>query len=414
MVLALPEPDARYRLLEPVRQYAAVRLAESGEADDVADRHTDWVCGLGHEARDALRARDQAVWLDLLEAEHANQRAALERLIARGRLGRAARLLSDTWLGWALRGYATEGLDWTERVRGHASVEGLDADGRAFLELATRRLPVATGDLAGTGVQAGLGAVHLAGADARRPARAGRRMRSPRASRPGASRPRLLLRRGNVRRRASTCGSPRARPSPWSAAPALAALSSRAMGRRAAQCSWAASTSRDPWISSAFGVRSAWSRSARRSRGHPRREHHPLRRGPAKHGRGGGVELGLCRLGGRSAERPRTPSSAPAATALGGEGSSVAPPACWRGRARGRARRGHRAHGPAHGAPRGGSSRAAARPARTGSSSPTGCPRSSGPRWSPSSTTGARRSSRAPASSSHGPGRSTICWMQPH
>ena len=32
MVLALPEPDARYRLLEPVRQYAAARLAESGEA----------------------------------------------------------------------------------------------------------------------------------------------------------------------------------------------------------------------------------------------------------------------------------------------------------------------------------------------------------------------------------------------
>jgi predicted ATPase/transcriptional regulator with XRE-family HTH domain len=150
MVLALPEPAARYRLLEPVRQYAAVRLAESGEADDVADRHSDWACGLGHEARDALRARDQAVWLDLLEAEHANQRAALERLIARGRLGRAARLLSDTWLGWALRGYATEGLDWTERVRGHASVEGLDADGRAFLELATAGFRYATGDLAGT------------------------------------------------------------------------------------------------------------------------------------------------------------------------------------------------------------------------------------------------------------------------
>jgi hypothetical protein len=108
------------------------------------------VCAFGHEARDALRGRDQGAWLDLREVEHANQRAALERLISRGGLGRAARLLSDTWLGWALRGYATEGLDWTERVRGHAPVEALDADARAFLELATAGFRYATGDLAGT------------------------------------------------------------------------------------------------------------------------------------------------------------------------------------------------------------------------------------------------------------------------
>ena len=87
MVLALPEPDARYRLLEPVRQYAAARLEESGEADAVADRHTDWVCALGREARDALRARDQGAWLDLLEAEHANQRVGA-RAAHRGRAAR--------------------------------------------------------------------------------------------------------------------------------------------------------------------------------------------------------------------------------------------------------------------------------------------------------------------------------------
>ena len=87
MVLALPEPDARYRLLEPVRQYAAARLAESGEADAVADRHTDWVCALGHEARDALRTRDQGAWLDLVEAEHANQRVGA-RAAHRGRAAR--------------------------------------------------------------------------------------------------------------------------------------------------------------------------------------------------------------------------------------------------------------------------------------------------------------------------------------
>ena len=165
MVLALPDRDARYRLLEPVRQYAAARLAESGEADAAADRHTDWVCGLGHEARDALRARDQGAWLDLLDAEHANQRAALEWLLASGRLGRAARLLSDTWMGWALRGYAAEGLDWAERVRNHALGEGLDAEGRAFLELATAGYRYATGDLAGTAAAGRTSVDHDPGTD---------------------------------------------------------------------------------------------------------------------------------------------------------------------------------------------------------------------------------------------------------
>jgi predicted ATPase/DNA-binding XRE family transcriptional regulator len=148
MVLPLPDVEGRYRLLEPVRQYAASLLAGSGEAEAVADRHTDWVCALGHRARDALRSRDQGAWLDLLEAEHANQRAALERLIEGGRLGRAARLLADTWLAWALRGYAAEGLAWTARVRSHSAA--LDEAGLAVLELATAGFRYATGDLPGT------------------------------------------------------------------------------------------------------------------------------------------------------------------------------------------------------------------------------------------------------------------------
>ena len=148
MVLALPEAGGRYRLLEPVRQYAAARLAESGGADAVLDRHTEWVCAFGHLARDALRGADQGAWLDLLEVEHANQRAALERLVDRGRLSVAARLLCDTWLGWALRGYAAEGLAWTARIRSRDAA--LDETGLAYLELATAGLRYATGDLSGT------------------------------------------------------------------------------------------------------------------------------------------------------------------------------------------------------------------------------------------------------------------------
>ena len=158
MVVAMPEVDGRYRLLEPVRQYASARLLASGEAEDVADRHTAWVCDLGHQARDALRTREQGPWLDLLEAEHANQRAALERLIAGRRLGPAARLLADTWLYWALRGYAAEGLEWAARVRSRDGV--LDEAGLARLELATAGLRYATGDVAGTAAAGRAAAAH--------------------------------------------------------------------------------------------------------------------------------------------------------------------------------------------------------------------------------------------------------------
>ena len=111
MVLALPEPDARYRLLEPVRQYAAARLAASGEADAVADRHTDWVCALGHEARDALRARDQGAWLDLLDAEHANQRRRSSGSSRAG--GSARRRACSRTPGWPGRCAGTPPRDWT-------------------------------------------------------------------------------------------------------------------------------------------------------------------------------------------------------------------------------------------------------------------------------------------------------------
>jgi len=131
------------------------RLAESGEADQVADRHTDWMCRLGHEARDGLRGRDQGTYLDLLETEHDNQRAAFTRLLGAGRFDEAARLLADTWMAWALRGYAAEGLGWAEQVRAGE----LEPAGRAHLEVATAGLRYATGDLEGT-ASAAAAAVH--------------------------------------------------------------------------------------------------------------------------------------------------------------------------------------------------------------------------------------------------------------
>lgn len=77
LVVAKASPDgtSRYRMLEPVRQYAGEKLEENEEA--VRRRHAEWYLALAEEAERKLRGPDQPGWLGKLEAEHDNPRAAL-------------------------------------------------------------------------------------------------------------------------------------------------------------------------------------------------------------------------------------------------------------------------------------------------------------------------------------------------
>jgi predicted ATPase/transcriptional regulator with XRE-family HTH domain len=153
--LLRPDDDAspRYRMLEPVRQYAAARLLAAGESEEVADRAADVFAGLASTARTGLRGAGQARWLDALARDHDNLGAALRRLVDRGDAGTAAVLLADTWLYWALRGRAVEGLGWADRIR-LAGTSGPDPVGRAALDLAVAGLGLASGDVRGSAAAA--------------------------------------------------------------------------------------------------------------------------------------------------------------------------------------------------------------------------------------------------------------------
>jgi tetratricopeptide (TPR) repeat protein len=72
------EGEARYRLLETVRQYARERLIESGEAEPVRDRHLTFFLQFAERAEPELHRQEQIDWLDRLEREHDNLRAALD------------------------------------------------------------------------------------------------------------------------------------------------------------------------------------------------------------------------------------------------------------------------------------------------------------------------------------------------
>ena len=69
--------ETRYRMLETIREYAREKLQESGEAGGVQNRHLDFFLKLAEEAETKLEGSEQVRWLNRLEREHDNLRAAL-------------------------------------------------------------------------------------------------------------------------------------------------------------------------------------------------------------------------------------------------------------------------------------------------------------------------------------------------
>jgi predicted ATPase/DNA-binding CsgD family transcriptional regulator len=104
-----------YRLLETVRQYASQRLVEAGEADEMRQRHLTWYVGLAEEAEAKLRGPKQQLWLDRLETEHDNLRAALEwKKTDSGNAEKRLRLAAALYRFWHCHGHWSEGRRWLE------------------------------------------------------------------------------------------------------------------------------------------------------------------------------------------------------------------------------------------------------------------------------------------------------------
>ncbi len=104
---------ARYRLLETVRQYARDRLLESGVYESWRERHLAHFLALTEEAEPHLSGKGQVEWLERLEREHDNLRAAVA-WSCEGTLDeeRDLRLCARLWRFWYIRGYIEEGRYW--------------------------------------------------------------------------------------------------------------------------------------------------------------------------------------------------------------------------------------------------------------------------------------------------------------
>jgi predicted ATPase/DNA-binding NarL/FixJ family response regulator len=108
--------EARYRLLETVRQYASEKLSKSGETGQFRERHAGYYLALAEEAEPELKGAGQLAWVERLERDRDNLRAAMAWLLGRGELEDAARLGWALWLFWGIRAHFAEGRRWMEQA----------------------------------------------------------------------------------------------------------------------------------------------------------------------------------------------------------------------------------------------------------------------------------------------------------
>jgi predicted ATPase/DNA-binding SARP family transcriptional activator/DNA-binding CsgD family transcriptional regulator len=107
---------ARYRMLEPIRQFAREKLEESREVDEVQTLHAEFYLELAEEAEPELAGAQQGLWVERLEAEHDNLREALSWMLEAGEGEHGLRFGAALWRFWLDRGYLSEGIGWLDQV----------------------------------------------------------------------------------------------------------------------------------------------------------------------------------------------------------------------------------------------------------------------------------------------------------
>jgi predicted ATPase/class 3 adenylate cyclase len=110
-----PDGEPRFLLLETIREYGLEQLAQHGEEEATKRAHAEFFLAFAEEAGPKLTSPEQLVWLERLEAEHDNVRAALGWALG-GDAPIALRLAVGLGWFWYFRGYLREGRAWLERI----------------------------------------------------------------------------------------------------------------------------------------------------------------------------------------------------------------------------------------------------------------------------------------------------------
>lgn len=149
LVTVVPGRGARrYQLLETLRAYGLERLGDADGTDPLRARHAAHYLDLAEQAWEGYRGPDQPDWLNRLETEHINLRAALDWQLAGHDIEGAVRLAGALAPFWDLRGRYAEGHVWLDRALSvDASPTPVSAEGRVRALNGLATLAVIEGDL---------------------------------------------------------------------------------------------------------------------------------------------------------------------------------------------------------------------------------------------------------------------------
>jgi predicted ATPase/class 3 adenylate cyclase len=130
--------EPRLQMLETIREYGLEVLPTDGEGEVARQAHANYFLSLAEEAEPALKGPLLVVWLERLEREHDNLRAALQWAVESGRTEMALRFGIALERFWVVRGHRNEGLAFL--VRALVGSAGVATDVRAKALLAAARL----------------------------------------------------------------------------------------------------------------------------------------------------------------------------------------------------------------------------------------------------------------------------------
>jgi predicted ATPase/DNA-binding CsgD family transcriptional regulator len=118
------EGDARYRLLDTIKEYAAVRLEKSGEGPEIRRRQRDYVLNLAERITAVAFLRGDPPWPARVSlyrrtlAERANCHTGLNTCLERGDADEGLRLCCALRSPWVAYGEVAEGIGWFDRFLG--------------------------------------------------------------------------------------------------------------------------------------------------------------------------------------------------------------------------------------------------------------------------------------------------------
>lgn len=138
----LESGEVRFVMLETIREFALARLRERAESVEMQARHAQYFLGLAVESESGLQGPDQVTWMQRINADNNNLRAAFAwSLSGQGEIERGLQAGAALWWFWWTNGQVSEGRRWlgdlilgaSEKGLSHASAYGPSVLGSGIL-----------------------------------------------------------------------------------------------------------------------------------------------------------------------------------------------------------------------------------------------------------------------------------------